>query len=480
MSIFNYQTLTQFKQARFGSNVLTFEDLVKERLFDKLEIYDEIKKAWSGLPKEYHMWIARKEKKDYQILNDDVKDLPIKIQAIELVREDKVIYHFVKEHSKIGFTPKRYFSFRELVDKFCEIRHSNKPHQRLMWIVALMSHLQRVNARVVGNTELGKDSTFDILGYLTNKVVVLDEPESIPRIKSAMTNSSILVLNEIAFNAELFQIFNKIYRALGSNKPYYFPPKLDKSGSSASIDVSQLSLITCYNTLAEGSKTEKEKYFEFIFGTPVSERFIPFKFNGKIDVKQFNSNIQYNDDVDMQLLEISRTIEWYRQNWQTEKKDWQIQVPMLGERWELMFGRIMDGIMLYANTEDEARKEGNTLLECHNAYNRMLNNNSLIKDYKPPEEVKVDKPIDEHIIPEILDFSELKPVKQDNHFYDEDIKIIVSTNNLNPIEWIKANGKDGMIDIESFVKHYGEDILQKLIREAEVFSPRPHLIKVLE
>ena len=75
----------------------------------------------------------------------------------------------------------------------------------------------------------------------------------------------------------------------------------------------------------------------------------------------------------------------------------------------------------------------------------------------------MDKPVDKHIIPEILDFSELKP-----------------SNNMNPVEWIKANGKDGEIEIEVFIKKYDEATLQKLMRGADVFSPKPHLIKVLE
>ena len=105
MSIFNYQTLTQFKQARFGSNILTFDDLVKERNF----VYGN---------KEYHVWLARKEKKDYLLLNDDVKNLPIRIQKTETIKDDKAIYHFISECNKIGFSPKRYYDFHTLVDKF--------------------------------------------------------------------------------------------------------------------------------------------------------------------------------------------------------------------------------------------------------------------------------------------------------------------------------------------------------------------------
>ena len=59
-----------------------------------------------------------------------------------------------------------------------------------------------------------------------------------------------------------------------------------------------------------------------------------------------------------------------------------------------------------------------------------------------------------------IDFSELKPIS--------------------PIDFIRENGKNGEMDIEVFVKRYDEATLDILKSKAEVFSPRPHLIKILE
>jgi len=183
-----------------------------------------------------------------------------------------------------------------------------------------------------------------------------------------------------------------------------------------------------------------------------------FKFSGKIDVKQFREPLVYDDSIDMQLLEIARSIEWYKQNWQTEKKQWQLQMPMLGERWELAFSRIMDFIGLYAETEEEARKMGNTLLDCHNAYKRMLNNNNLIKDYEKTEIKAVEYLPDGKIEPKVIDLS------------DE----------LSPLDFIRQNGKEGMIETELFVGQFDEQILNKLVRNGDVYSPRANLIKILE
>ena len=459
MTIFNYQTLIQFKQARFGSNIITFDDLIKERNF----VYGN---------KEYHVWIARKEKKDYLILNEDIKNLPIKIQKTEIIKDDKAIYHFVAECNRIGFSPKRYFDFRALTDKFCEIMHTNKPHQRLKWIIALTSLLQRINVRKCGNTELGKDSTYIILNHLTNKVSVFDKPKTSAKMEYGLLND-VLMVNELVPNKEEERHeMNDYLLSIGSLNPTYQKKTRSSAGTKETYDMAKFSLVVCYNTLQEIAEKDKVNYFDYAFGLNVLRRFLPLKFNGRIDIKQFTQALNYNEDVDRQLLELARTIEWYRQNWQTEKKDWLIQVPMLGERWELMFGRIMDGIILYSNTEDEARQMGNMLLECHNGYTRMLSNNSLIKDYKP-ESVKVNTPADEQLHPEILDFSELKP---NNTLKYEDFKLSV----LGMLDDGRLLAIDEVVQTYRHIDEMAiECAIQKLKAESEVFEPKAGFLRKL-
>ena len=445
MSIFNYQILTQFKQARFGSNIITFDDLIKERSLN----YGN---------KEYHVWLARKEKKDYFVLNEDVKDLPLKLQNTEIIKDDKAIYHFVSVCNKVGFSSKKHYDFRGLIDKFCEIKHSNKEHQRLKWIIAVGSLLQRLNLRICGNTELGKDSTFIILAHLTNKVAVFDKPKTLAKLEYGLLNDVLMVNELVPTKEEERHDINDFLLSIGSLNPSY--PKKTRSGvgTRETYDMAKFSLIICYNTLQEIAEKDKVNYFDYAFGQNVLQRFMSFKLSGKIDVKQFREPLVYDDSIDMQLLEIARSIEWYKQNWQTEKKQWQLQMPMLGERWELAFSRIMDFIGLYAETEEEARKMGNTLLDCHNAYKRMLNNNNLIKDYEKTEIKAVEYLPDGKIEPKVIDLS------------DE----------LSPLDFIRQNGKEGMIETELFVGQFDEQILNKLVRNGDVYSPRANLIKILE
>ena len=444
MSIFNYQTLTQFKQARFGSNIITFDDLVKERNYIE-----------SG--KEHHVWLARKEKKEYLLLNEDAKDLPLRMNQTRIIKDDKSIYHFVHDTNKVGFSPKKHYDFRGLIDKFCEIKHSNKEHQKLKWIIAVGSFLARLNLRICSNTELGKDSTFIILSHLSNKSAVFDKPKTLAKLEYGLLND-VLMVNELVPNTEEQRHgLNDFLLSMGSLSPSYSKKTRSGVGTMETYDMTKFSLIICYNTLQEIAEKDKQNYFDYAFGQNVLQRFMPFKFSGKIDVKQFHEPCGYDEDVDMQLLEIARSIEWYRQNWQTEKKQWQLQMPMLGERWELVFSRIMDFISLYAKTEEEARKMGNMLLDCHNAYKRMLSNNNLIKDYEKTEIEVVEQLPNGKIEAEVID---------------------LSGDSVSPLDYLRQNG--GQADIGVFVNRFGEIVKDKLLKQGDAFMPKAHIIKILE
>lgn len=443
MSIFNYGVLTQFKQARFGSNIITFDDLVKERNLQ----YGN---------KEYHVWLARKEKKDYLLLNEDTKNLPIRIKKTEIIKDEKAIFNFISQCNQIGFTPKCYFSYHELIDKFCSIEHTNKEHQRLKWNIAVGSLLQRLNIRICGNTELGKDSTFIILNHLTNKVSVFDKPKTLAKLEYGLLNDVLMVNELIPTKEEERYDINDFLLSVGSLNPTYPKKTRSSAGTKETYDMAKFSLVLCYNTLQEIAEKDKVNYFDYAFGQNVLKRFFPVKLNGRIATKQFRNTLNYNGDIDKELLEIARTLEWYRQNWRTEVKNYNFQTPELGERFEIMFGRMAEILSIDAESEQEYLKVLNCLYNSHRDYYKMLSNNQLIKNYNAkPIELN---PQDEQLNPEIIDLS-------------QDIK---------PLDFIRRNGKNNEIDVDVFVKAYTEDTMQKLLRDGDVFLAKPHILKILE
>ena len=442
--MWTFETLGKFRQERIKGEVITFDDIIRERLI-------------LNNNNELHCWIAKKNKRFYLIEQEFVKELPIKANKTQLHKEGKDVFHFISDFDSLQFEPKKYYEFNELADRFFDVGHSKPLHFLLAKLIAFASHFSRVNARLCAPIEFGKDGIFEVLNYLTNSAVVLDEPESIPRVKSAM-NSSILVLNEIIATGEFATVFKKIYMSLGSRKPSYYPPKLGKDGSSVPIDVSNLSFITCYNRLDEISEKDKGNYFDFVFGKNTIKRYIPFLFSGKLDMRFIRTPINYNLDVDDELLKMARTMEWYRQNYKKELKPYSVDLSKLPlyDREKESFLDIVDCINLYSKDEAQFKQIVNELLECNYAYKRMLKSSYLITDYDSEQKPSFS-----------AGEGDLEPLKAE-------IEEIVET----PYQFIKNNG--GEMEVEEFLKEHTEKEMDFLLKNGDIFYKNSHILKVLE
>lgn len=444
MTILNYETLAQFKQARFGSNILTFDDLVKERNFT----YQN---------KEYHMWVARKDKKEYLIKNEDAQRLPLKVTKEEIINDGNNIWHFVKKSSHVGFSPHRHYSFRQLVDALAEPQHSNRQHQKLSWLIALASQLQRVNVRKCSNIEFGKDSTYVTLAYLTNQVGVFNKPRTMAKLEYGLMFRTLMVNELVPNKEEERHSMNDFLLNIGGLSPSYAKTSRVSAGTKENYDISKFSLVVCYNTLQEISERDKQNYFDFVFGSNVLSRFMPFKFSGKLSQEQFRNSAAYTEDVDKELLKIARTIEWYKQNFKQEIKPFGLNLKALNlgsERQETTFMRIAEIISLYADTEAEWQEFVKVLLECYYSYHRMVHGNNRLVDFNKPKIEVLPKGLET----EIIDLSE-------------------ANGSLTPLQFIEQKG--GEVSIDEFLDNYDEKQLSLLLRNGEAFKPKVDVVKLL-
>ena len=365
MVIWSYKVLSEFRNARLGNKIITFDDLVKERMIENSS-------------EELHCWIVKKEKREYLLLDNLIKKLPIRILKTQDYKELKPnIYHFISDCAHVGFSAHKSFEFRELINKFFDVAHSNPKHFLLLKLIAMASYITKINARVCSNVEFLKDGTFEVLNYMTNQVAVFDKPRTMAKLEYGVVNQ-VLVINELVpKSAEEKHSINEFLLSIGSMKPIYQKTSRGSSafGTKDAYNIENLSLIICYNTLNEIAEADKENYFDYVFGSNVTSRYMPFKFSGKVNMSQFLYDEPYSLDIDSELLKIARTIEWYKQNYKKEIKHFYVDINklMLSERQKQSFLNIVNFVNLYSETEEEFKALVNELLDCHYAYKRMLN-----------------------------------------------------------------------------------------------------------
>lgn len=476
MTLWDYSVLAQFKQARIGSNIITFDDLHKERNLD-----------YEG--KEYHCWVVRKDKRDYLLLNKDLTKLPLRIKETKVIKEGNSIYHFIQRCSSVGFTPEKNYTFKELINEFYNVSHNNHPNFILFKIIAMASYIERINLRICSNVEFGKDGTFAVLRYLTNQVAIFSKPRTMAKLEYGVVNR-VLVVNELVPKTEEEKRnIGDFLLDMGDFKPIYEKKSRGSAvhGTRDSYDITNTSLVIFYNIIQEIAPSDKEWYFDNVFGTQITERYLPLKVNGKVDVGQFGQKTLYNEHTDEELLKIARTIEWYKQNYESQLKPYKADLSFIkiSGRQRKSFERITYFLNLYSNDEHEFKQLVNMLLKCYYDYENMIKNNTSLNTFEEPD-IKIKNNADfEQITPEVedvLDFHELKQEKGGN----SGLELKPLPELQNPLEIIRRlDTGDGVLTDEiakGLNTSIGDlyPIIVKLASNGDIFEAKPDRWKILE
>ncbi|MCD6347797.1 MAG: hypothetical protein J7L96_10290 [Bacteroidales bacterium] len=379
----HYNVLQEFNK-RYYSGIVSYPMLTEETVI-KGKFY----------------WLVNYRRQKWLLDREIISDLPIKIQGEELLPYRNKLYHVVTEYSSVKIKPEKRMTFRELVDAF-DLKHSSPKDFKLFKILALASEIGRLNFRVATEAGFGKDSFFSILGFLRNDVSIVN-PRTAPAVEYRLLNK-VLVLNELS-NLESSQraLLQEILLLIGDLKNVYEKSSRATNDTKDEYDISKLSLVICYNTIDYYQAIGKEdKFFDNLFTHAVLDRFIPFKLNGRLDMRQFDvsltdSRIEDTFKSNSELYtSVVRTIEWYKHNYmeELEKKQWNLEIKktVLHGRHILLFEKICDFLALYAESKEEYQQLVTQLYKAYKEYHLMTNRNNMwLGEYQKIDENSINE-----------------------------------------------------------------------------------------
>jgi len=348
------------------------------------------------------LWLAEYNKMRFLLTPNMVEELPIVVTASEAVKYRGKIYRMIEAYKTVKVTPEKRMSFRELIDWFDfkladeltinnlgrkqVIKYSekekerNKIHFLLFKIFMLGAEIGRVNFRVSTSPGFGKDSMSAILGFLMNDVASTS-PRSVAAIEYRLFNK-LLVLNELsALESSQRDVIWKMLEMVGDYKNTYEKSTRATSGTFDKYDISNLSLVIFYNRPEDYAMAKKEdKFFDNIFGAAIQDRFIPFRFEGTIDKRQFKRTPpkgtyeKYKDEY----LAVLKTIYWYRENYLNEVESFYEFIDNYTDEKQFVFGRhplsfykLAVFVALYAKDKDELKFLLDNMYEAYQKYYGM-------------------------------------------------------------------------------------------------------------
>lgn len=379
-NIFHYSRLAEFNRIYFNG-VLNLVDIDSEEIAIKnqeTKLYD-------------YYYIAKKDNIQYLLpskFNDSkgnefelLKNMPIRPKVIDKIPYRGKAYLKVKEFSKIKIQPEQTFTFRYLVDSFCDYEHL-EPSEFLLWkLTAITAHIDRINVRVITMPGWGKDSVVTCLKMLFGDGTIVNKP-SIAKLKYLLSSGNkFLGLNEVQdLKKEDIDDLAKFYEDVGDFKPYYENPRRAKEGTSETVDIGDLSTVTFYNF--PESDEEKSQLFDSLFKPKIRSRIFPLLFTGgdqkdtacREDFKIVHEGItSFEQDF---LKEFMRNYLYYAVTYPKGTFKYQRTYNFDGNvRWKRNFETILSRIDMYAKDQEEFSIMESQLYMANKRYVDYINNN---------------------------------------------------------------------------------------------------------
>jgi len=371
---FHYDCLQLYNDNKYKER-LTESHIISDKIALKVgEKYD--KEKGEDVPDYHHFYILWKDRKKYALLASEKDKLPIIVNKSKELRQGKDVYELIQEFSSVKSQPAKVFTFRKLVDDLCGFTHSSPIDFTLWKICALSSVVSRTVFRVATEPAFGKDSVVTCLGELLGDTANLNKP-TVAKLEFELTNKLIL-MNELGtLSGEQRQKMEDFLLNIGDMKNKYKKSSRAGKGTLEEYNIQYLSLILAFNNI--DCYKQPDKYFDYVFNDAVYDRYIPFKFNGKI-TQRIAAPIyakKLMEEYKPFYEDYIRSIMWYVDNFEEDsyKKGFNTEIPekhKLTARWQRNFNTFIIFINLYAETQEEAESLIHALLTRHKAYLSML------------------------------------------------------------------------------------------------------------
>ena len=374
MNLLYYEALSEFNK-QYYADLLTHEHVRSGKIhIPKLLLDDNVSEE-----NDFKGWELEKKGVKYLISDTiqqtkiELKDiLPIKAQDCMEAAAKGMVYKWVMRPISMKFKEEKVFSFKELVDKFCSLEHSNPRHQKLNWFIGLTSALDRMNSRVCTPPGFGKDSTVDILGNLIGGCATIENP-TVPKLEERASILKWLAVNEVCdISKANWREIEQILLAMGAFKPVVTKRSKAHGTVGEEINISTFSISLMYNDI--NTYTKIDRFFDIVAKGAIKDRFPAFRLYGTFK-EDFNSGrrIKIPDYVNTYFEDYKNlvyTFMWHKRHMHEQVHHYnQAKLVQMPERWLTNIGKLLNIIDVYCDTQSE-----------FDAWIMTINNS--LKDYK--------------------------------------------------------------------------------------------------
>ena len=362
---FHNDCITEFNTELYA-NIFTEENITSKKKAIKIGVN----------PEPFYGFYLEKGREVYFVLDNDSKELPFKIVESEETDYKGEVFKIITRVCPITIPAEKRMSFRELVNKTPSFKHTNQYHFLLYKIIAIASHMDRVNYRVSTGAGFGKDSVVSIISQLVDSTANL-YGATFAKLEFVLMNN-LIILNELG-NLKKDEKINmqEFLLAVGAYFNTYTKRTRRTNTTQEQYDVSKLSLIIFYN-LPEYYRNKAQEYFDQMFTKAVINRFIPFVFEGQLTTA-FDTVIDSHMIMEKNRAlykDVIATLNYFKENklnsikYVVDKSVIKFSDELM--RYERTFNTLLKYVAEYADSQEEFDGLSKELFRCYKNYDKLL------------------------------------------------------------------------------------------------------------
>lgn len=319
------------------------------------------------------------------------------------------VYGYVPTINSVKLRREQKFGYREYIDTvYCPYEHSNPLDYLVAKLMMQSSHDRRCCFRIATPPAFGKNSLLDPFAKLRCDAVLF-QPGSLPALYRRM-NNRIMGLNEVCgVKKEVKEVLIRFLEDAGDGSAFFERDKIDMKFGKDRYDISKMSVVLFYNRVCdlETGSDKKLAFFDYVFPGKIRNRFFPVCFSGGLlerFTKPLDAVAEYEANK-QDIIDFQRTIGYYQENIHQHMHGWKRRGYFEGSRmvrWAETFDSILHSFDAYANTQEEFTFLETVLINRHECYNRMMQDEPRMDDSNDKLEDEVDYGFKTPLIPDTM------------------------------------------------------------------------------
>jgi len=352
-------------------NELIYKDvLVKENIISR-------KKAIVIDKEKYYGYFLSKKMESFFLQDSAIDKLPLKVTQKKEVDYKGDVFNFVQGVESVKIPNVKSISFKDVVNLLGSFPHTNELHWTLYKILSVASFCDRINYRVITPLGFGKDCIVNNLIALVGDTVNL-YGATFAKLEYSLKYKN-LIFNEMGnLKPEDKSNMQQFLLASGAYFNEYTKRSRKTEDTQEQYDISRTSIGILYNP-PEYYIERGQEYFDVMFTKAVISRFIPFFFEGLIQVPQLTVSPKDVAESNMEdYKNVVSTLNYYKENYLNLENKYELPIE-IGfnkgeERFERTFLTIAKYVAEYSEDEEEYKELIVSLFNCFRNYLNKIDN----------------------------------------------------------------------------------------------------------